>query len=125
MFVAFLFDDSIPSEREQIDRNLRFYRQRVTGVNVEALRHILATISGRKVVAAAALDFDPGERFDRADLARLLDTDEATVFAWVRQLGRPESRYGISVFQRHDDGSYSLSREMHAALNEILAEQQA
>jgi len=124
MFVAFFFDDTNPSEREQIERNLQFYRQRTTGVNTEALTHILETVSGQKVVAGAVRNFEPEQHFNRADLARALDTDEPTVFAWIRQLGRPESRYGISVFRRHNDGTYSLSQAMHAALLQILAERE-
>jgi hypothetical protein len=124
MFVAFFFDDTNPSEREQIERNLQFYRQRTTGVNVEALEHILDTVSGQNVVAGAVRHFQPDQRFSRHDLADALGTDESRVFAWVRQLGRPESRYGVSVFRRHEDGNYSVSPAMHAAIAQLLADRQ-
>jgi hypothetical protein len=123
LLVGVFLDPSVPAEREQIERIFQFYRQRTTGVNMEALAHILATVSGQNVVAGAARHFNPDQRFSRADLAQALGTDEASVFAWVRQLGRPESRYGISVFQRHD-GTYSLSEAMHAAVMQILADGQ-
>lgn len=90
------------------------------GVDEIALAHILATTSGRKILSAAAQHFTSKQRFTRAELAEVLDTDEATIFAWIRQLGRPEKRFGFSTLQRHDDGSYSLSKQMRDAILRIL-----
>ena len=81
---------------------------------------LLKTKSGRKVLGAAAKHFASGERFTRADLARVLNTDEATVWAWIRQLGRPEKRLAISVLDRHGDGSYSVSDPVRTAILKIL-----
>jgi hypothetical protein len=57
----------------------------------------------------------------RADLAQALGTEEVRMFSWIRQLGRPESRFGITVFQRHDEGAYLPSQAMHDAVTQLLA----
>jgi hypothetical protein len=126
MLVGFFYDPSKPNERDMIRANMAFYATETTGVNEPALTHILATTSGKNIVGAAAQHFAPGQRFNRADLARVLTTDDAPVddakvFAWIRQLGRPESRFGVSILQRHGDGTYSLAERMHAAILRILA----
>ncbi len=91
-------------------------------MNIEALAHILETVSGQRLLTAAVRHFEPDQHFNRADLARVLNTDEPTVLAWIRQLGRPASRYGISVFTRHEHCAYSVSPAMHTAVTHLLAE---
>jgi len=85
-----------------------------------ALAHMIGTASGGKLLPAAAKNYRAGQRFTRADLAEVLGTSEATVWAWIRQLGRPEKRLRVTVFERHNDGSYSLTKPIRDAILKLL-----
>jgi hypothetical protein len=116
MYVSFSFDTTVAAEAEMAERCWEFQRQQRLGVNEAGLIHILETRSGQLVVRGAATHFRPDEHFTRADLSRAIGHPEDTVFSWVRQLGRPEKKYGMKVFVHHEDGSYSLTPQMHEAI---------
>ena len=116
MLVGFFFDPSKLDEAEMADRCWEFYRQQRLGVNEEGLAHILGTRSGELIVRGAAQNFEPEQHFSRAELAAAIGHPDDAVFSWIRQLGRPEKKFAMKVFQHHDDGTYSLSRQMHAAI---------
>ena len=86
------------------------------------LVQILGTVSGENAVGGAARNFAPDVHFTRADLARVLGVEERRAFAWIRHLGVPEKRLNYKVFDKHPDGSYSLSTEKHAEVLRILSE---
>ena len=121
MLVSFIFDTAIPAEAEMAERCWDFQRQQRLGVNEDGLAHILGTRSGQLVVLGAARHFQPDQPFTRAALGEAIGHDEESVFSWIRQLGRPEKKYGMRVFTHHDDGSYSLTPPMHAAILRIAA----
>lgn len=123
MLVSFIFDTAIPAEAEMAERCWDFQRQQRLGVNEDGLAHILGTRSGQLVVLGAARHFQPDQPFTRAALGEAIGHDEESVFSWIRQLGRPEKKYGMRVFTHHDDGSYSLTPPMHAAILRITAEE--
>lgn len=121
MLVAYLFDTNVPAEFEMAERCREFERQLRLGVNEEGLQHILRTKSGELVVLGAARHFRPGQQFTRADLAQAIGESEDSVFSWVRQLGRTERLYAMRVFTHHDDGTYTLSPQMHEAILRLAA----
>jgi len=116
MMIGFFFDPSHPPEAEMAQRCWDFYLQQGQSVNKEGLTHILNTRSGELVVLGAARHFDPNQQFTRSDLALAIGEDDARVFSWIRQLGRPEKKFGMKVFDHHPGGSYSLSPAMHEAI---------
>jgi hypothetical protein len=73
-------------------------------------------------VFGAATNFQPGQHFTRANLAQAIRQDEGSVFSWIRQLGRPEKKFGMRVFVRHEDGSYTLSPQMREAVLRLAGE---
>ena len=116
MQVGFFFDTSVPEEAEMANRCWEFQRQQQLGVNEDGVLHILGTRSGERVVLGAARNFAPDQHFSRSDLAAAIGEKEEVVFSWIRQLGRPEKKYGMRVFKHHDDGTYTLSEHMHEAI---------
>jgi hypothetical protein len=121
MLVSFIFDTTVPEEADIAERCWEFQRQQRLGVNEEGLAHILGTRSGKLVVLGAARRFQADQPFTRASLAEAIGHDEDSVFSWIRQLGRPEKKYGMRVFTHHDDGSYSLTQPMHEAILRLAA----
>jgi hypothetical protein len=120
MLVGFYFDTRIPAEAEMAERCWEFQKQQRLTVNETGLAHILGTRSGQLVVAGAAQHFRPGQQFTRAELARAIGHDEESVASWIRQLGRPEKKFRMRVFVHHDDGSYSLTQNMHEAILRLV-----
>jgi hypothetical protein len=116
MLVGFMFETNVPEEAEMAEKCWEFQRQQRLGVNEAGLAHIVNTVSGQRVVVGAASNFQPSQRFTRADLAAAIGEDEQSVFSWIRQLGRPERKFGMKVFTHHDDGSYSIAENMHVAI---------
>jgi hypothetical protein len=95
------------------------------------IRHILKTKVGRRLILPAAERYGPGENFTMSDLAELIDVGftqpEITkqrrveiVFAWIRQLGRPEKKWDMKLFnvKKEEDKpvSYSFVPEMLEAI---------
>jgi hypothetical protein len=125
MQIGFFFNTEVPAEAEMIERNLEFERRQRTGVNEEGLRHILGTETGKRIVLGAAEHFRPRQIFSRAILAAAIGEPESSVFSWIRQLGRPEARYGMRVFEKHsvdDETHYSLSQPIFDAICRIRDE---
>jgi hypothetical protein len=120
MMVSFTFDLNVPAERQEVERLWALQTQPSSGVDEEKVKQICATRAGQLVLVGAARHFAPGEIFTRHSLAEATGHRENQVFSWICQLGRPQKRLGIRVFDSHtqpDGGTaYSLSPEMHATV---------
>jgi hypothetical protein len=120
MQVSVIFDLDVPEERDLLEHVLD--ARKVRGVSREFVRHIVGTTSGQLAVKAAQ-NYQPNDEFTLEDLATLIGVEKATVDSWMRQLGRPEKRFGQRIFQGRWDSAagrnrYHLLPEVHAAINQ-------
>jgi hypothetical protein len=111
----------VPAEAAMAETCMAFERQQRLGVNEAAIRHILRKRTGQLIVLGAAQHFKPDEAFTRADLAQAIGKDEASVFSWIRQLGRSEKKFRMRVFNRAKGGKYSLTPQMHEAILRLVS----
>lgn len=120
MIVYFGFNLEVPAERREAERLWEMRAGRNGGIDERKVREICSTQAGQLVIVGAARHFAASQVFTRQSLADAIGHTESQVSAWVRQLGRPEKRLGVRVFEKHkqpDGGTaYSLSPTMHAAV---------
>jgi hypothetical protein len=120
MMVYFGFDLEVPAERREAERLWELRASRTEGIDERKVREICSKRAGQLVIVGAARHFAANQVFTRQSLAAAIGHTEGQVSAWVRQLGRPEKRLGVRIFEKHNqpDGTtaYSLSPTMHAAV---------
>ncbi len=116
MFVNHIRDVALTSQAMATD----ILKEKMRGEFVGPVEHILATKSGQSLLSAAVTYYGPHEQFTVASLASKIGAKDSDVANWVRQIGRPEKKFGIKVIERHGDGSYTLTEEMHARIKRVL-----
>jgi hypothetical protein len=121
--VTYGFDSADLQDQMWIQRIYEYKRQRANGVPYELLRRVLKTRAGRAFVLPLAQTMTPGQAYTANELGTLLGRGWTArrVGSKLTVLGRPESRFGVRIFERPSEGQYAITPAMKEAILGLAA----